>query len=87
MTQKEIAADLLLRHKRVTLRMAFENNIGYTFRNRISELKKEGWIIHHETGSIPSENAYILISQPLNYQFDNIGQADFLMPSDVIKSQ
>ena len=77
MTQRETVLALLKTHKRVTLRMLFEAGVGYTGRNRISELKRQGYIIQHQNGESPSDNAYILVSEPMQIQTDQNGQQAF----------
>lgn len=77
MTQREIIEDLLRKNSRVTLRMLFDAGTGYTGRNRISEMKKDGWQIDHYShdqakGEVVSDNAYVLISEPA--VFDKVGQ-------------
>ena len=81
MTQKDTLAMLLLKHRRVTLQMGFDNGIGYTMRNRVCDLKREGWqIVHYNhdplKGETVSDNAYILQSAPRKEEAD--GQQCFL---------
>ena len=67
MSQTAIIQDLLRTHKRVTLRMMFDAGVGYTARNRISELNARGWNIRfepHKAGEKVSDNAYVLLSEP-----------------------
>ena len=77
MTQKETVLHLLRINKRVTLGMLFDAGCGYCGRNRVSDLKKEGYVIGHEYGKRPSDNAYFLISEPLPVQVDQAGQRSF----------
>lgn len=77
MTQRETVLALLKTYRKVTLRMLFDAGVGYTGRNRISELKREGYIIHHENGESPSDNAYILVSEPAHITVDQSGQRAF----------
>lgn len=64
MTQKETLIKLLRDNKKVTLRMLFENGIGYTARNRVSELRAEGFVIEHTAGNTVSDNSYTLVAEP-----------------------
>ena len=77
--QIEVIADLLRAYKRVTLRMMAEAGILYTGRNRISDLRKAGWMIdtyrHDKDSEMVSDNAYILVSEPVAPTFDEQNQA------------
>lgn len=64
MTQRETILALLRSHKWVTLAAMFDAGCGYCGRNRIGELRKEGFDIRFERGPTPSQNAYTLISEP-----------------------
>ena len=82
-SQKEILVDLLRRYGRVTLGMMAANGILYTARNRIGDLKKEGWIIEHynhdpRKGETVSDNAYILKSEQAQFNQDSTGQYVFI---------
>lgn len=71
LTQKQIVADLLTKFGRVTLALMFQNGVGYAGRNRIGELRREGWVIRQENGKVPSENAWILVALPARLQPKN----------------
>lgn len=82
--QIEVIADLLRAHKTVTLRMLFDAGVGYTARNRISDLRKMGWdiaFIKHAPalGQTPSDNMYMLVGEPIKLEklpaFDEQNQA------------
>lgn len=81
-SQRNIIVSLLRNHKRVTLRMLFDSGCGYTGRNRIAELRREGWHIEHynhdpHKGEVVSDNAYILIGEPTEFKTESNGQLTF----------
>ena len=77
MTKKQVVLQLLKGNKKVTLRMFAEAGVLYTARNRVSELRREGYVILSESGERPSDNAYILVSEPLHIMTDQNGQRAF----------
>ena len=87
LTHKEQILALLRAHKRITMGMLFREYpyIAYSARNRICELKQEGYDIQHynhdsKKGEHVSDNAYILIAEPKELEmkekasFDTTGQ-------------
>ena len=78
-SQTSIIQRLLRFHKRVTLRMLFEAGVSYESRARLTELRQKGWVIDHVKGETPSDNAWVLISEPLSKKsvhWDSDGQSE-----------
>lgn len=78
MTQRETVLQLLRSHREVTLGMLFEAGVGYTGRNRVAELRREGFRIDSVKGEKPRLNAYRLVSEPVEFKKDQNGQMAFL---------
>lgn len=62
MTQKEHLLELFhLHHGRMTLGQILESPVGYEWRARATELRREGYRIELERGLRPSDNTYYLV--------------------------
>lgn len=75
-SQTKIIEDLLIEHRKITLRMLFDAGVGYEARSRICEMRKNGWVIDSYThnkrnGETVQNNAYILVSEP---KYESNGQ-------------
>lgn len=64
MTQRETILSMLRAGGPVTLADLFEAGVAYTGRNRIADLRREGYDIRFARGPRPSQNTYTLVSEP-----------------------
>ena len=64
MSQRETILSLLRAGGPVTLADLFSAGVAYTGRNRIAELRREGYDIRFVRGARPSQNTYTLVAEP-----------------------
>lgn len=82
MTQKEALLDMFRKHNGwLTLSEILNTNLAAEYRARITDLRKEGYVIKYERGKRPSENVYTL------FEIEPTGQLKIFCEAEHLKEQ